>query len=566
MPGGAQRQPACRGEAAARQALLFRQLSGFCTLAEMFENLLFARPALLVQAEQFVRPLVRFHGAGQLDQQARDQRAVDLDLDAAGVLAEQVATRQDAFEPAEKQLDQPAIAVQKDEDFRRHIEEIGDQDDVLGGRLAFAAATFGMVRDAHDDAPLEVIGMFDPLGLRRAHPSDGVLQNTGRGGNISRRFGLEVVVVADAADVAAACLDDVVVQRELLVAAVNDIATIGGKRCFEHGLFAGLALSRGVRDSSETRHAAKHLEMGVQLPAPVLAPSKTCLRDLRQLEQEATVHGRGHMGQFLQARIGGGRLRDLAEQFLEDRDQQLRVEQMHRLGQRTQRDLRAPQLATHGGQAASAMQIAEGFHRGIKERQENQPAHMVKEQTAIAGSIPLALRGPQAFPKRRKPLQVSQALNRRQRFQCVRFVSHSHPCQFGRKSYETYPWRKFRAEQDWDKPAVAPARITLVCDNLNTHTKGAFYEAFPPAKARDYVRRINFVYTPKHGSWLNVAECELSCMTSQCLKDRRIGDIETLQTEIAAWSIRVNAKQRAVDWQFTLDKARGKLKRLYPNI
>ena len=106
----------------------------------------------------------------------------------------------------------------------------------------------------------------------------------------------------------------------------------------------------------------------------------------------------------------------------------------------------------------------------------------------------------------------------------------------------------------------------MVCDNLNTHTKGAFYEAFPPDKARDYVRRINFVYTPKHGSWLNVAECELSCMTSQCLTDRRIGDIETLQAEIAAWSIRVNTKQRAVDWQFTIEKARGKLKRLYPTI
>ena len=73
-------------------------------------------------------------------------------------------------------------------------------------------------------------------------------------------------------------------------------------------------------------------------------------------------------------------------------------------------------------------------------------------------------------------------------------------------------------------------------------------------------------HTPKHGSWLNVAECELSCMTSQCLSDRRIGELATLQSEIAAWSIRVNEKQRAVDWQFTIDKARVKLKRLYPNV
>ena len=99
---------------------------------------------------------------------------------------------------------------------------------------------------------------------------------------------------------------------------------------------------------------------------------------------------------------------------------------------------------------------------------------------------------------------------------------------------------------------------------MNTHTKGAFYEAFPPEQARDYVRRIDFVYTPEHGSRLNVAECELSCLTSQCLKDRRIGDLATLQAEIAAWSPRVNEKQRAVDGQLTIDKARVKLKRLYP--
>ena len=109
-------------------------------------------------------------------------------------------------------------------------------------------------------------------------------------------------------------------------------------------------------------------------------------------------------------------------------------------------------------------------------------------------------------------------------------------------------------------------QIRLVCDNLNTHTKGAFYEAFPPEKARDYVRRIQFVYTPKHGSWLNVAECELSCLTRQCLSDRRIAGLATLQAEIAAWASRTNAKQRAIDWQFTIEKARIKLKRLYPNI
>jgi DDE superfamily endonuclease len=108
--------------------------------------------------------------------------------------------------------------------------------------------------------------------------------------------------------------------------------------------------------------------------------------------------------------------------------------------------------------------------------------------------------------------------------------------------------------------------VTLVMDNLNTHTKGAFYEAFPPETARAYLRRLEFCYTPKHGSWLNVAECELSCMTSQCLRGRRIGELDELQLEIAIWSEKTNAKQRGVDWQFKIDDARHKLKRLYPKI
>lgn len=108
--------------------------------------------------------------------------------------------------------------------------------------------------------------------------------------------------------------------------------------------------------------------------------------------------------------------------------------------------------------------------------------------------------------------------------------------------------------------------VTLVCDNLNTHTKGAFYEAFPADQARNYVRRLKIVHTPKHGSWLNIAECELSCLTSQCLAGRRIGDLNVLQAEIQAWSEKTNAKQRGVDWQFQIDDARSKLKTLYPKI
>jgi hypothetical protein len=134
--------------------------------------------------------------------------------------------------------------------------------------------------------------------------------------------------------------------------------------------------------------------------------------------------------------------------------------------------------------------------------------------------------------------------------------------------------RPQRTKTDWavevahllDTRYTQEELVTLVCDNLNTHTKGAFYEAFEPERARRYVRRLDFRYTPKHGSWLNIAECELSCLTSQCLTGRRIGDLEFLKAEIGVWSEKTNAKQRGVDWQFTIDDARSKLKRLYPKI
>ncbi len=109
-------------------------------------------------------------------------------------------------------------------------------------------------------------------------------------------------------------------------------------------------------------------------------------------------------------------------------------------------------------------------------------------------------------------------------------------------------------------------KVILVCDNLNTHTMGAFDEAFPADKARKLVRRLDFRFTPKHGSWLNISENELSSMTRQCLKDRRIGDIDQLRTETHAWSDASNDKQRGVDWQFTIGDARRKLKSLYPQI
>jgi len=109
-------------------------------------------------------------------------------------------------------------------------------------------------------------------------------------------------------------------------------------------------------------------------------------------------------------------------------------------------------------------------------------------------------------------------------------------------------------------------KVRLVCDNLNTHTRGAFYEAFEAKKARELVRRIEFHYTPKHGSWLNIAENELSSMTRQSISGRRIENIEMLRAETSAWAGSSNEKQRGVDWQFTVEKARGKLRPLYPNL
>jgi hypothetical protein len=109
-------------------------------------------------------------------------------------------------------------------------------------------------------------------------------------------------------------------------------------------------------------------------------------------------------------------------------------------------------------------------------------------------------------------------------------------------------------------------RVILVCDNLNTHTKGAFYESFEPAQARQLVRRIEFCHTPKHGSWLNIAENELSSLTRQCVAGRRFGDAQTLRAETTAWSSDVNDTQRGVDWHMKIDDARYKLKSIYPKI
>jgi DDE superfamily endonuclease len=130
-----------------------------------------------------------------------------------------------------------------------------------------------------------------------------------------------------------------------------------------------------------------------------------------------------------------------------------------------------------------------------------------------------------------------------------------------------------RTKRDWahfmrelaDSTYPTAERIVVVLDNLNTHGPASFYEAFPPAEARRLTRRFEFHYTPVHGSWLNVAEIELSVLARQCL-DTRLPDHETLAGETAAWMRTRNAATARIDWHFTTADARIKLKRLYPSL
>lgn len=116
---------------------------------------------------------------------------------------------------------------------------------------------------------------------------------------------------------------------------------------------------------------------------------------------------------------------------------------------------------------------------------------------------------------------------------------------------------------DEDYPDAIIIRVVL--DQLNTHSKAALYETFAPEEARRIARKLEFHYTPKHGSWLNMAEIEFSVVNRQCL-DRWLQDIETVQSEIAAWELPRNEQNIGIDWRFTTEKARQKLERLYPPI
>jgi transposase len=130
-----------------------------------------------------------------------------------------------------------------------------------------------------------------------------------------------------------------------------------------------------------------------------------------------------------------------------------------------------------------------------------------------------------------------------------------------------------RTKVDWahqikelvDERYPQAQRIVLVMDNLNTHSPASLYEAFDPAEARRLANKLEIHYTPKHGSWLNMAEIELSVLSRQCL-DRRVPDFESLQAEVAAWQERRDETGGEIEWRFTTEDARIKLKRLYPSL
>lgn len=133
--------------------------------------------------------------------------------------------------------------------------------------------------------------------------------------------------------------------------------------------------------------------------------------------------------------------------------------------------------------------------------------------------------------------------------------------------------RERRTKLDWSEEVKGlldlypdAQKVILVCDNLNTHNYGSFYERYSPAEALSICQRLEIRYTPKHGSWLNIAECELSVLTRQCLKNRRYPTQESLSAALTLWNIDRNTRQKGVEWQFSTTDARIKLKSLYPHI
>jgi len=173
----------------------------------------------------------------------------------------------------------------------------------------------------------------------------------------------------------------------------------------------------------------------------------------------------------------------------------------------------------------------------------------------------------------RDPIPASPGHDRKEDSEYVR---HGTCCIFcwveplaGWRRVDAHPRRTMR---DWARQVQRlltvdypdAEQVVLVMDNLNTHGIASLYEAFDPATAFALAQRLEIHHTPKHGSWLNIAEIELSALTRQCL-DRRIDDLPVLNTELTAWQTATNTTQRQVDWQFTTDDARIKVRDLYPN-
>jgi len=173
-----------------------------------------------------------------------------------------------------------------------------------------------------------------------------------------------------------------------------------------------------------------------------------------------------------------------------------------------------------------------------------------------------------------KPLPMKQGRTVREDYEYIR----NGTCSIFAFTEPLKDWRRVEATErrtrvDWahqverllleDYPNAE--KIRLVMDNLNTHTLGSLYTAFPADKALSLVKRLEIHYTPRHGSWLNIAEIELSVMTQQCL-GRRIPSIEALNEQLSAWMRDRNHEAKHVDWHFTTEQARGKLKYLYPKL
>jgi hypothetical protein len=201
--------------------------------------------------------------------------------------------------------------------------------------------------------------------------------------------------------------------------------------------------------------------------------------------------------------------------------------------------------------------VLEVYHRPYDERR---PVICMDEQ-------PVQLLG-----EKREPLPMNEHHNKREDTEYVRKGTCSvfmfvEP--LGGRRYVCAS--RQRTKKDWAREVKSivteqyplAEKVVLVMDNLNTHTISSLYEAFPAEEAFEIAQKLEIHYTPKHGSWLNIAEIELSAMTSQCL-DRRIDMLEKLSGEIEAWQLDRNEKHRIVKWQFTTEDARIKLHSLYP--